>query len=75
MSNGIKRFKCFVNALYGQTHDIEIATVKGCDTDMANRYLDKCTPMERKELIDFPISRYFKEEEDHTADNPVLPEE
>ena len=45
------------------------------DTDMANRYLDKCTPMERKELIDFPISRYFKEEEDHTADNPVLPEE
>ena len=40
MSNGIKRFKSFVNALYGQTHDIEIATVKGRNTDMANPFLN-----------------------------------
>ena len=40
MSNGIKRFKCFVNALYGQSHHIEITAVERCDTYMTNPFLN-----------------------------------
>lgn len=43
--------------------------------DMAQRCFNRCSLLEQKELEQFPIGRFFNKEEDHTTDNPVMPQE